>query len=302
VQHYALPRFLGSWANQVKYLPVMLVIPAALLLLALVGREPLWGLARGILQYLHHEGFYASLFPHWLLIGFYTFFWGLAMLGALAGVVRFWRAMKAADSASGGYTPVLGVVPSIIRVLRPIFTHEKFGKCNSHAARRLAHLSAFYGFATLFIVSIWAVVALYIINPLIENDLHYPFGLLNPWKMLANLGGIVLIVGCVIAIRDRLAGKEESAESTPFDWIFAWLLLGVAVTGLLTEVLRLVAEPRELTALVSAAYAVYFVHLVLVFDLLVYLPYSKFAHIVYRTVALVYGEHTGRNQEAAEKE
>jgi hypothetical protein len=77
--------------------------------------------------------------------------------------------------------------------------------------------------------------------------------------------------------------------------VFVWLLLGVGITGFVTQVLRFAMEPVAEGANVSAAYAVYFVHLVLVFHLLVYLPYSKFAHIVYRTVAMVYAEHTGRS-------
>jgi quinone-modifying oxidoreductase subunit QmoC len=257
------------------------------------------------LQYLHHEGFYASLFPHWLLIGFYSFFWGLAMLGALVGVVRFWRAMKAADEASGTYKPTVGIVAAIMRTLKPIFTHDKFSKCNSLLSRRTAHLGAFYGFVALFVVSAWAVVALYMINPLIpghDNDLVYPFAPWNPWKILANVGCVVLIAGCVIAIRDRKNSREEAGASTSFDWIFVWLLLGVGVTGLLTEVLRWIAEPLEIQALALVAYTVYFVHLVLVFDLLVYLPFSKFAHVVYRSVALVYAEHTGRSAAGVAKE
>ena len=82
----------------------------------------------------------------------------------------------------------------------------------------------------------------------------------------------------------------------------------MAVTGLFTEVLRFAAEPAEHSTgsagrggLVYTAFAVYFVHLVFVFELLVYLPYSKFAHIVYRTAALVYAEHSGRNGEQVEK-
>ncbi|MFH1417253.1 MAG: quinone-interacting membrane-bound oxidoreductase complex subunit QmoC [Planctomycetota bacterium] len=310
IEHYALPSFLARWAGGFKHLPVMLLIPVVLLVVALGLRGPLerCETLAPVLKFMGHPGFYADLFPHWLLIGFFSFFWGLAMLGALVGLVRFWRAMKSADQASGGYAPKVGIVPSVVRTLASVFRHDKFGKCGTNVARRLAHLGAFYGFVALFVVSLWAVIALYIINPFIADDLHYPFGFWNPWKLLANLGCIILIAGCVKAILDRRRSPEESGVSTSFDWSFVWLLLIVGVTGLLTEVLRFgvgpvdhVAQDAGRTALEYVAYAVYFVHLIFVFDLLVYLPYSKFAHIAYRTVALVYAEHSGRSAKAEVK-
>ncbi len=300
VEHYAVPRFLPALVNRVRYLPVTLVIGVALLVLALLVRGPL----ESVLPVGAPHGFYAEFFPHWLLIGFFSSFTGLAFVAALIGVVRFWRAMKAADASADRTTPALGVVPSVVRVLKSIVTHDKFGLCRSASSRRLAHLSAFYGFVALFVVTIWAVTDLYI-NPLLGIESAYPFKLLHPMKIVANVGCLVLIFGCVKAIRDRMGGKLESGASTPFDWIFLWLLLSVAVTGLTTEIMRFTAESGAQAAATAgrsgleyAAFAVYFVHLVLVFELLVYLPYSKFAHIVYRTVALVYAEHSGRNRRA----
>jgi quinone-modifying oxidoreductase subunit QmoC len=290
IRHFATPQFLSTWVNQTKYLPLMFVVPAMLLGLALVLRAPL----EGMLPVGAPHGFYAEFFPHWLLIGFFSLFTALAFLAAVIGVVRFWRAMKAADESSATYGPSLGILTGILRTVKSILTHDSFGKCTSRASRRSAHLLAFYGFAALFAVTVWAVIDLYVMPYVLGIDSLYPFSLLHPVKLIANVGALLLIVGCVKVIVDRIGGEDDSRAGTAFDWIFIWLLLSVGITGLLTEVFRLVAEPSELAGLDYIAFAVYFVHLVLVFGLLVYLPYSKFAHMLYRTVALVYAERSGR--------
>ena len=45
------------------------------------------------------------------------------------------------------------------------------------------------------------------------------------------------------------------------------------------------------------AYSTYFIHLVLVFYIIVYLPYSKLAHFVYRTAAITYTKMLKRDVE-----
>ncbi|MBF0482903.1 MAG: heterodisulfide reductase subunit E, partial [Desulfovibrionaceae bacterium] len=44
----------------------------------------------------------------------------------------------------------------------------------------------------------------------------------------------------------------------------------------------------------TLAYPVYYLHLVAVFMLFAYLPWSKLGHLVYRTTALVYARYSGR--------
>ncbi len=286
VAHYSVPGFLAGWVNRPAMLPLMALIPGLLLALAVILRDPIastFGLATH-----HGEGMqYANLFPHWLLIGFFSFFLGLAVLLAGVGAIRFWRAMKNADRAADRIESTNSLGSSLITVVKDILTHQRFSKCTSLAGRRLAHLTAFYGFLALFLVSGWAVIVLYVINPLAETPLPYPFPFLDPAKLFANVGALALVVGCVIAIRDRLKDRSETGRSTDFDWMFLWLLFFVGITGILTEALRF-AQAQ------TPGYIIYFIHLILAFMLLIYLPYSKFAHLVYRTVALVYAEHSGR--------
>ena len=287
VEHYAVPRFLGRWMNQPKFLPVLLAIPAVLLGLLVWApiENGLVASTRGAIAY----SCWREL-PHWALISFFTFFSVLVVLAVMAGVVQFWRAMKAADAQRGITMPANGLASSIGSVLKNIVMHDKFTQCTEQGPRLWSHLCVFYGFIALCVVALW-VVAVILFGPLVRNDLIYPFSYLNPWRILANLGGIAIVAGCGLMILDRLRDRETTGANTFSDWTFLGLLLGVVVTGLVAEGLHYARlEPHRLVA--------YFLHLVLVFALLVYLPYCKFAHLIYRTTAMVYAEYSGRNTPA----
>jgi len=70
--------------------------------------------------------------------------------------------------------------------------------------------------------------------------------------------------------------------TTPFDRFFLWTVLTVIATGVLTEILRFIAVPPIL------ACSVYVIHLAIVLTLFLTVPYSKFAHILYRTLAMAH--------------
>jgi quinone-modifying oxidoreductase subunit QmoC len=82
---------------------------------------------------------------------------------------------------------------------------------------------------------------------------------------------------------------DESVSKTSYqDWYLLLVLLAVAVTGQALEVIRY-------TRIAWLAYATYFVHLTFVFSLIGYFPYSKFAHIFYRFVAILHSKYSGRD-------
>ncbi len=287
IRHYAFPGILGKAMSNPALLPVMMLIPAIVILLVVnavsgsgghgsvaVEMGSLWGIFPVPQTAKVH---YADFFPHIPLQLFFGGFACLALIGAIVGVRRFWSDMSRVAPASKT-NGSLGA--AVVGAIKDVLTHSKFRKCNEDKNRYYSHLLTFWGFGGLFIVTVGVVFAAYIFN-------HYPLPLWDPLKILGNLSTVAMLIGVTWIIVAR-AGKDSSKEgSTGRDWSFILVLYGVVLTGVATEVLRF--------ANVSpGAYPVYFVHLVLIFTLLMYFPYSRFAHMVYRTTALAYAKYTGR--------
>jgi quinone-modifying oxidoreductase subunit QmoC len=272
VLHYSAPRFLARWVNEPQYLPLLLAIPAVLLSLMLTAKEWLEG-ALGITRNLGGRIVYPYTpeLSHWMLNTIFFLFTFLALLGAIVGVRRFWRALRAADPRGNAVPPARGLGGSIWKVVTSVFTHDKFGECTHASGRYVSHLLVFFGFLALCLVTLWVITARY--NPLVPDGFIYPLSFWSPWKILANLGGAAILVGGVWMAVDRLRENDRTSAGTYFDWSLLSILLLVVVTGFITEVLHYIRlEPHR--------HAVYFVHLVLIFHLLVYLPYSKLAHVL----------------------
>ena len=286
VIHYALPRFMARMVGDPRFIPVLLAIPALLLWLALHFRD-LLGSALGFAPPTGQEIVYSftPLLPHWLLNTFFGFFGLLAFLAAAVGVTRFARALQKSPVWGEDPQPVKGFGTSLITVLRKILTHENFTFCETDHRRSISHFGVFFGFMALTLVTLWVITGP--INPLIRGDFIYPFSFFSPWKILANVGGLAILAGLLMMIWDRLYFGHLAGTSSYFDWFLVWTLFLVVASGFTTELLHyLRMGPHR--------HAAYFVHLVLVFSLLVYLPYSKLAHLLYRATAMVFAERYGR--------
>jgi citrate/tricarballylate utilization protein len=140
-------------------------------------------------------------------------------------------------------------------------------------ARRLYHGLVFYGFLLATLATILAAIYQDLLGSI------PPFPLLSLPVVLGTLGGIAMVVGTVglLALKWRADRLPATARMLRMDVAFLVVLNLAAVSGLLTLVLRDTAAMGLVLTL----------HLGVVAGLFLALPYGKFAHLVYRYVALV---------------
>ncbi len=286
-QHYAKPSFMGKALASPKALPLLIAAPVVILLVAL-------GVATGlkITPAAEGEAFkFADFFPTTMLLDPIFIVTAVVAVGLfVTGLIRFWR------DISEGSTPARSIGSSVGLAIGEILSHSRFNECDEAKGRYVAHLLTFYGFLALLATTALVFVGYYLhafnVGPTFAQ-IKLPMPLYHPVKILGNVGAIAFFVGLVLLIRTRATDEAKAGKSNYQDWLFLIVMIGLAITGICTQLLRL-------SELIHVACFMYFVHLVLVWFLIAYLPYSKFAHLAYRFLAIIHAKYTGRYEAAAE--
>ena len=104
--------------------------------------------------------------------------------------------------------------------------------------------------------------------------------LTDPVRLLGTVSGVLLSYGTLVMILNRVRKTEVPMRRTQFtDWVFLVLLFLTGASGFVLEASSYGASG----ALIDAALAA---HLIVVFELLIMAPFTKFAHVIYRPFAI----------------
>ncbi|HET98078.1 MAG TPA: heterodisulfide reductase [Desulfurivibrio alkaliphilus] len=283
--HYGFPQGLAKLCSDGKNLPIMILIPT--LIIGLV-----WWLSGGMklpegdinLGYFFGENYYFGLSQNVILIDLIfvpTFLF--ALYAFYRGVSNMWKGMAAQIPASSNFRPsvIQFVSQFLVPSIKEILAHKRFKECGTNKNRVNGHLPLLFAFIALFVVTVYSMIRKDVVG-LFVDGLHVPLAMSDPFKIMANVAGIALIVGVAILWVNRSRMEQESkAAPTFYDWYLIGVIMAVGVTGMAAQSFRLVD-------VASMAYLFYFLHLVSVFMLFLYTPYTKMAHMVYRTFAMAF--------------
>jgi ferredoxin len=220
----------------------------------------------------------------------------LGVMALIAVVNMLWAISRApvpgnlgSPPEGPGLFPARAAVLALLKTVSQVFDHSFQRECGSYQQdqspflfrRWFVHLCIMGGFLGLAA----ATVLDYLFK---DPDLH-----VMPWfpiRLLGILSGLFCTYGASVAIVQRLRNKGRDglrnarrhyySNTTRFDWLLLWLLWIVSLTGFV------ITAGIYLPATASWLYIVFLIHVVLAMELLILLPFTKFAHAIYRTAAI----------------
>jgi len=280
IEHYSFPSQLARMVSQPKFLPVLLALPVLVILFVMKVVGTLGNIPAGTVKY-------SNMVPLLAIDAIFMAAAGFAVFVFVNGVRRYWKDLNADVSPWKVKLSDKSVVSATIEVLKEFIVHKRFKECVTNYARATSHLLLVLGFIALAITTAWSAYYEWASKFGLIPHKESPFSITEPIKWVALVGTVLLLYGIYLIYQQRQAKANGAGFGGYFDWLLIWVIVAVGVTGALSWILRL-------ANLASLAYPMYFIHLVSVFFLFFYAPYTKMAHLVYRTTALVFAKMQGR--------
>lgn len=170
--------------------------------------------------------------------------------------------------------PLLVFLSEVWTIIWNFATQKLFLSCSRNTGRWLKHFLLVSGYVLMLLLVV--VFLLWF-----QTDNIYPIH--HPQRWLGYYATAVLLYGTVEIMIGRIRKREQIHRFSDFsDWMFPVLLLLTAVTGILVHIFRYLGLPL-------ATYYIYAIHLVIAVAMLVVeVPFGKWAHLLYRPLAVYF--------------
>jgi quinone-modifying oxidoreductase subunit QmoC len=215
---------------------------------------------------------------------------GLSVIGGtIRMIARFYRSgagMKTESPAENGAKHRF--FPAIAEVVKELVTLKRYQGCYEEDDTAwflkpwFVHWSIMWGFIGLAAATVLDIPMLGLKDPNAATWL--------PSRILGMGAGLLLMYGSTVALIRRLTRSEQNTAHSRFsDWLFIVFLWGLGLTGFwLTASVYFLSD-----SLISQI--VLLIHTVMAMELLLLFAFSKFAHVLYRPLALYFHHlHEGR--------
>jgi quinone-modifying oxidoreductase subunit QmoC len=287
-QYYSFPRFMGRALASPKALPALLLVPVVVIIALIFLTAD--RLPDGTFVFANSSVVDFNLFmPHSSVDALFVLGNIIIFFFASVGFKRFWDALQRnGDTRQVSFLAGLGIAA------REVISHQRFFSCETNRSRSWGHIMLFSGFAGAMVTTGLVFIFIFVPHYLEKLGLEQlkpffdlPLDLPHPVKIVGAVSGVLILVGSSLLIFRRLKDSERVGASGYSDNLFLYMMFLTGLTGMTSWLLRWggVAVP---------AYTSYFLHLVFVYFLLWYMPYSKFSHMIYRTLAIVHARRIGR--------
>ena len=211
---------------------------------------------------------YGDLVPVWMIYSVFLPAAAFALAAAFTGARRAWGAWGAAAGRRGT------LVAGLAAIAADVLAHRRFQRCGVARPRLRGHLLLVLGFLGALLTTTLLGLAMdvfHVRTPLPQGNLI---------KLIGNVSAVLLVAGIALLAANRTR-RDVAGRTQPFDAFFLSLVAVGVLSGLGAELGRLYLPP-------SAAIALYLVHLGSILSLFLTFPFSKFAHALYRTLAMAH--------------